>query len=531
MIKKIIILLLLFLFLPVIGQSQELKSVTVGWDYPLQTHHSACIPSNDYCVTGFSVYAGSSSGNYTANMDVECSVTRGDGEVITAISCSPLCLGPGTASDLTSDPTATECRTSITNLQEGQTYYLAATAYFKNSVGEKIAESGYSNEISYTVPLSKFTITSSAGSGGTINPLGAVEYDRESSATYSITANTGYNITDVVVDGESTGSRTSYTFSNIQANHTISASFSLQTFTITASAGAGGTISPSGVTTVNYNASQTYTITPSSGYVILDVKVDGVSQGAITTYTFAGVSTNRTISATFDLKKYTIVASASSGGNISPSGNVLVNHGATQTFNITASSGYRIASLVVDGGNVGSLSSYTFNSVSANHTISASFIKQNVISASAGSGGTITPSGSVYVDEGGNATFTITPNSGYRIASVEVDGTSIGTPSTYTFSGVISPHSIYVTFSLIPTDYTITLKVNNNGGTITGPTTVTAGSNAVYNFTVYEGYKCQSIRVDTVSIGCVSSYELTNVQANHTIEFRLSPPKPKNLRR
>jgi len=139
MIKKIIILLLLFLFLPVIGQSQELKSVTVGWDYPLQTHHSACIPSNDYCVTGFSVYAGSSSGNYTANMDVECSVTRGDGEVITAISCSPLCLGPGTASDLTSDPTATECRTSITNLQEGQTYYLAATAYFKNSVGEKIA--------------------------------------------------------------------------------------------------------------------------------------------------------------------------------------------------------------------------------------------------------------------------------------------------------------------------------------------------------------------------------------------------------
>ncbi len=529
--KKILFLLLLFLFLPSIVQSQETKSVTLAWDYSLQTNHTTCISSGDYCVTGFSIFSGSSSGNYTSNMDLDCSVSRNEDGVIVSLSCLPMCLGPGTASDLTSDPTATECRTTIINLQEGQTYYFVSTAYAKNQTGEKIAESNYSNEISYVVPLSKFIITASAGSGGTISPSGSTEYERGSSATYSIVANTGYNIADVIVDGVSTGSKTSYTFSNIQANHTISANFSLKTFTITASAGSGGTISPSGVTTVSYNGSQTYNITPSPGYVILDVKVDGVSQGAIATYTFAGVTENRTINATFDLKKYTIVATAGSGGSISPSGNVLVAHGSTQTFNVTANSGYRIATLVVDGGNVGNLSSYTFNAVSSDHTITTSFIKQNVITASAGSGGTITPTGNIYVDEGGSATFTITPNSGYRISSVEVDGTNIGSPSSYTFSGVVTPHSIYATFSLIPIDYQITLKVNNSGGIITGPTTVTAGSSAVYNFTVYEGYKCQSIKVDGTNIGCVSSYELTNVQADHTIEFRLSPPKPKNLRR
>lgn len=71
------------------------------------------------------------------------------------------------------------------------------------------------------------------------------------------------------------------------------------TLTITASAGSGGSISPSGATTVNYGANQTFTITPSAGYYVADVLVDGSSVGAVTTYTFNNVTTNHTISATF----------------------------------------------------------------------------------------------------------------------------------------------------------------------------------------------------------------------------------------
>ena len=73
------------------------------------------------------------------------------------------------------------------------------------------------------------------------------------------------------------------------------------TYTITASAGSNGSISPAGVTTLNHTQSQTYTITPNSGYKISDVLVDGVSVGAVSTYTFSNPLANHTISATFEL--------------------------------------------------------------------------------------------------------------------------------------------------------------------------------------------------------------------------------------
>ncbi|MGZ6248571.1 MAG: choice-of-anchor R domain-containing protein, partial [Syntrophales bacterium] len=70
---------------------------------------------------------------------------------------------------------------------------------------------------------------------------------------------------------------------------------------------------------------------------------------------------------------FTITASAGTGGAISPSGNVLVNPGADATFSITASSGYAIVDVEVDGASVGAVSSYTFTNVTANHSVDATF--------------------------------------------------------------------------------------------------------------------------------------------------------------
>jgi hypothetical protein len=73
----------------------------------------------------------------------------------------------------------------------------------------------------------------------------------------------------------------------------------LKTYTIKATAGTGGSISPSGNVKVNHGTDKTFTITPNSGYQIADVKVDNVSKGAISTFTFTNVTANHTISATF----------------------------------------------------------------------------------------------------------------------------------------------------------------------------------------------------------------------------------------
>jgi hypothetical protein len=99
--------------------------------------------------------------------------------------------------------------------------------------------------------------------------------------------------------------------------------------TITASAGANGTISPAGAVTVTPGDSQTFTITPNSGYYVVDVLVDGASVGAVTTYTFSNVTANHTIAATFSNIPHTITASAGSHSTISPTGSVNVTHGAS----------------------------------------------------------------------------------------------------------------------------------------------------------------------------------------------------------
>lgn len=81
------------------------------------------------------------------------------------------------------------------------------------------------------------------------------------------------------------------------------------------------------------------------------------------------------------VSSYTIKASAGNGGIISPSGNVTVARGKDQSFTINPINGYRISDVIVDGKNVGAVSTYTFDSVKANHTIQVKFVKYNSIVA------------------------------------------------------------------------------------------------------------------------------------------------------
>ena len=81
---------------------------------------------------------------------------------------------------------------------------------------------------------------------------------------------------------------------------------------------------------------------------------------------------------------------------------------------------------------------------------------QWTITATAGTGGTISPSGAVLVNEGASRSFTITPNSGYLIADVLVDTLSVGAVSTYNFTNVVANHTIAASFTLAPVPVTFT---------------------------------------------------------------------------
>ena len=76
-----------------------------------------------------------------------------------------------------------------------------------------------------STPTPSHTITASAGTGGSISPSGSVPVQDGGSQTFTITPNSGYAISNVLVDRQSVGAVRSYTFSNVRSNHTISASF------------------------------------------------------------------------------------------------------------------------------------------------------------------------------------------------------------------------------------------------------------------------------------------------------------------
>ncbi len=308
-----------------------------------------------------------------------------------------------------------------------------------------------SHTISASFTLEIHQIAAIATTGGSISPSGIVNVLHGYDQAFTITADTGYHILDVTVDGPSVGAVSSYTFISVQYDHNIVATFEADTYIITASAGTGGSITPSGSVVVNYGDDQEFTIEADTGYDIADVLVDGSSAGAVSSYTFTNVQASHTISASFTLEIHQIAAIATTGGSISPSGIVNVLHGYDQAFTITADTGYHILDVTVDGPSVGAVSSYTFISVQYDHNIVATFEADTyTITASAGTGGSITPQDAVTVNYGADQTFTITADTGYHIADVLVDGSSVGAVSSYTFTNVVADHTIQAQFAENP---------------------------------------------------------------------------------
>src|SRR5258706_69749 len=255
---------------------------------------------------------------------------------------------------------------------------------------------------------------------------------------------------------------------NVQASHRIAATFAINPYTITASAGANGAISPSGAVGVNYGSNQAFTITPNTGYHVADVLVDGSSVGAVTSYTFTNVTANHTIAASFAINTYTMTVTLAGNG----SGTVALDPDQAKydwgsTVQLTANPAVSSNFAGWSGDTTGTANPITFT-VQANKSVTATFtLKQLTITASAGANGAISPSGSVGVNYGANQAFTITPNTGYHVADVLVDGSSVGAVTSYTFTNVTASHTIAASFAI--NTYTLTLNSTAGGASAKSP--------------------------------------------------------------
>jgi hypothetical protein len=288
-------------------------------------------------------------------------------------------------------------------------------------------------------------------------------------------------------------------------------------YTITATAGANGGISPSGTVNVNYGADTTFTFTPNTGYHVDSVIVDGLFVGSFVSYLFPNVTANHTIRVVFAINTYTLTVTQGSNGTISP-GTSIVNNGENQQFTITPNTGYHIDSVIVDNEKVDSTTSYTFVNVTANHTIRAVFkINTYTITASSGNNGNINPSGAVNVNYGADTTFTFTPNTGYHVDSVFVDGLFVGSLVGYTFYNVTATHTISVKFKI--NSFTITSSANGEG-TISPSGNTSVQYDDTLRFTATPNsscYKLSKIMLDGDSVASSSPYTLRNISANHSV--------------
>jgi len=235
--------------------------------------------------------------------------------------------------------------------------------------GVTLAPDGLSVTVTNTTRLLSITTeTGMAGPG---------RYSATFTSFSGIVAAIGDKITVVVKsDGEDIGSATHIlTDREVQAQKVtidVSTHAAMDTYTIRADAGSGGSIDPSGVLVVNKGTDKTFTIMPDDGYYVADVLVDGASVGAVTSYTFTNVTADHTIEATFSISTPQIT--------VSPSpiafGNVLVGEATTVTVSIgnIGKTDLNVTDITSDLGAILTISETTFTvAPDATHEITLRF--------------------------------------------------------------------------------------------------------------------------------------------------------------
>ena len=137
------------------------------------------------------------------------------------------------------------------------------------------------NPDTYTIETGAFTLKNPTKSGYTFTGWSGTGLDGENNMTVTIPTGSTGNRT-YTAHWRYNGSGHSYSY-----------------YTIKATAGAGGSISPSGNVSVREGRDQIFTITPDKGYAVSNVKIDGKSIGAVKSYTFENVSRTHTIEVIF----------------------------------------------------------------------------------------------------------------------------------------------------------------------------------------------------------------------------------------
>ncbi len=274
--------------------------------------------------------------------------------------------------------------------------------------------------------------------------------------TFTVNTQPGYSIATVSGCGGNWTGTNPYTTGAISADCTVTATFTLNSYSVTPSAGANGSISPDTPQTVDHGNTVQFTVTPATNY---EASVGGSCGGSLAgnIYTTNAITGNCTVQASFSLITYTVdTAAPAAQGSFSPSSRT-VDHGSNTTFDVSANTGYSINTVSGCGGTWTGSNPYTTGIITADCTVTATFTPDSyAVTASVDAHGTLDNT-AVSVDYGTTTSFTVTPDPGFTTNLTVGGSCPVGSWSgqTYTTGIIVGPCNVsfthaVTTFSVTP---------------------------------------------------------------------------------
>lgn len=428
---------------------------------------------------------------------------------------------------------------SIENvLLDGQNLYTASNNQFNFIVESHVFD--------ITFEANTYTITTNAYGAGSVTNGMTFTYDPENPVDYVFNAipEEGYYVSAVIINNEAqdlTGVEGTYTttIEDVADNYVIDAHFSIFTYTMTAEAGEGGTITPAGAQTVNYGTDVTYEINANEGWYIASTDIDGVTttytqDDAVVTLTipYTAINADHNISVTFAQFMYTITATAGTHGTVNGAEAVSANiaYGSNYALTFTPDANYQVADVVVDGVTVGAVDSYEFINVTANHTVEVSFeaIMYTLTATSNMEGCTITPA-TTTVQAGSNVSYTLSAASGCHLLNVIANGEEVAvTNNAFTITDVQSDYTIFANFA--PNYVTVTVNQPAHATITPGTQTYAYGATPSYMIVPEVGYEVVSVTAGNAVVNVtynngIGTFTLAALQQDITLTATTSIKK------
>lgn len=251
--------------------------------------------------------------------------------------------------------------------------------------------------------------------------------------SFTVSASTGYNLTSVKINDVEQGTSGSYSFTASNSDVTIIVTTAPKTYTATVRASNASVSGISNNQSITHGQTYSFTVSASRGYAISSVKINNEEQGTSGSYSFTASGATSIVVET--KKTYTVTASCSGGVSVSNTPQTVMEGGSvTFTLNVPSNATIKANGAQISG------TSYTVSNVTANTTIT--FTTWYTVKVSTSNGAIVSGiSNGDLVESGTTISFTASDSDGLN--SVKINGTSMGTGGSYSYT-VTGPTTITV---------------------------------------------------------------------------------------